>query len=332
MNGLEGCCYKSLTRTLILSIVWLTSIGSGSAHSEIRFESQSPRKINFRPSRLAELAAYLVSSSDDYERREFARIALTELIAAYEAELNRANRAMPKSESAQRKLSQWRYATSTFLFQLQDIYRTFDADASLKIHLEERQRVLMVIGKNPVVISGPRIGYEEALEERIAENFCRIYICTQLSGVGSYIEPKPDYSEPGIWKLSQRLRPRYETRDGLSFKFEDLSNRAMKEQACLKVAVELRELAAALKKARENGERIYWPVLRIASNSVSDNHRVILNERNDYLSLKLDNLVRSDGLWKEFLPWLRSQTQGKEYLLTLPKGERLIRLISAVHH
>jgi hypothetical protein len=159
-----------MTRILILAIFWFFLTGTGSAYSESRFDNKSPREINSRPSRLAELANNLVLSSES-ERIDFARIILVELSAVYEEELKRAEQFVPRTEAARRKLRRWRYATGAFLVQLQGIYRTVDSGSTVGLHVDKQQRLLLIIEGSPVVISGgPRIGQEKALEERIVNN------------------------------------------------------------------------------------------------------------------------------------------------------------------
>jgi hypothetical protein len=272
---------------------------------------------------LLELTNDLVISSDS-ERRDFARIVLVEMSAVYEEELNRARQFVPKTEAARRKLSRWRYATGSFLVQLLEIYQTLDSGASVGLHVDNHQRLLLIVERRPVVMSGPRIGREKALEERIVNNYCRIHECSQPREAERYIQPKPDFSDPGTWVLAQNHRPRYETGDGLSFRFRNIANRMTKEQACLAVVVELRELVAALMEARESGEQINWAVIKIESIPVSDDHQVILNERGDYLRLELHTLGKSGELWREFLPWVRSQTSGEKYHMNFLNAERLV--------
>jgi len=316
-----------MTRILILAIFWFFLTGTGSAHSESRFDNKYPREINSRPSRLAKLANNLVLSSDS-ERRDFASIVLVELSAVYEEELKRARQYVPRTEAARRKLSRWLYATGAFLIQLQGIYRTLDSGATVGLHVDKQQRLLLIIEGRPVVMSGPRIGQEKALEEHIVNNFCRIHECSQLLEAEHYTQPKQDFSDPGAWVLGQKHRPRYETKDGLSFRFSNIANRMTKEQACLAFVIELRELVAALMEVRESGEQINWAVIKIESIPVGDDHRVILNERGDYLRLELPSLGKSSEFRQEFLPWVRSRTNGEKYHLNFLNAERLVNPIA----
>ena len=276
---------------------------------------------------LVEIANNLVISSDS-ERRAFARIVLVEMAAAYEEELYRARQFVPKTKAAQRKLSRWRYATEAFLVQLLEIYQTLDSDASVGLHVDNQQRLLLIVEGRPVVMSGPRIGREKALEERIVNSFCQIHECSQPQEAERYILPKPDFSGPGTWVFSQKHRPRYETGDGLSFRFRSIANRMTKEQACMAVVVELRKLVAALIETRESGEQINWAVIRIESIPANNDHRVILNERGDYLRLELHTLGKSGELWREFLPWVRSQANREKYHLNFLNAERLVHPIT----
>ena len=319
-----------MTRISILALFWLFLAGTCSADSESRLDNKSPREIHPRPSILTELANNLVLSSET-ERRNFARIVLIELSAVYEEELKLAGQFVPRTETARRKLSRWRHATGAFLIQLQGIYRALDSGATVGLHVDKKQRLLLIIEGSPVVMSGPRIGQEKALKARIVKNFCRIHECSQPLEAERYAQPKPDYSDPGTWILGQKRGPRYETKDGLSFGFSNIASRITKEQACLAIVIELRELVDALMKARESGEQINWAVIKIESIPLRDDHRIILNERGDYLRLDLHSLGEFREFWRAFVPWVRARTNGDIHHLNFLNSERLFNP-TATHH
>jgi hypothetical protein len=319
------------TGTSILALLWLFLVGACDALAVSSFDGPAPREINFKPSVLATLAEALSRASDE-ERRTFARIALVEMSAAYEDELKRASQAEPKTQAARKKLARWRFATRRYLVELGEIARALDATDSLRLHVDRQQRVLMFVGEHPIIVNGPRIGKKEALEQRILEAFCLAHPCDVLLATDSQSEPEPQYPAGGTWALGHKRRPRYETVDGLLFEFRNMSDRALKEQACLAIIPELRELATALQKAREARYAIDWPGLAIEPIPASEDHRVILNRQGDFLRLSLPRLEKAEEFWREALPWLRARANGKDYRMRFPNSERLLHRASAGRH
>ncbi len=319
------------TGTSILALLWLFLVGACDALAISSFDDPAPREINFKPSVLATLAGALSRASDE-ERRTFARIALAEMSAAYEDEFNRAGQAEPKTQAARNKLTRWRFATRRYLTELGEISRVLDNTDSLRLHVDKQQRVLMFVGEHPIIVNGPRIGGKEALEQRILEKFCLAHTCDVLLATASHSAPEPQYPAAGTWAFGHQRRPRYETVDGLFFEFRNMSDRALKEKACLAIIPELRELATALKEAREARYAIDWPGLAIESLPASDDHQVILNRQGDFLRLSLPRLEETEGFWREALPWLRARANGKDHGMRFPNSERLLHRASAGRH
>jgi hypothetical protein len=252
--------------------------------------------------------------------------------AAYEDEFKRAGQAEPKTQAARNKLTRWRFATRRYLTELGEISRVLDNTDSLRLHVDKQQRVLMFVGEHPIIVNGPRIGGKEALEQRILEKFCLAHTCDVLLATASHSAPEPQYPAAGTWAFSHQRRPRYETVDGLFFEFRNMRDRALKEQACLAIIPELRELATALKEAREARYAIDWPGLAIESLPASDDHQVILNRQGDFLRLSLPRLEETEGFWREALPWLRARANGKDHGMRFPNSERLLHRASARRH
>ncbi len=320
------------TSASILGVVWFSLIGACDALSETRFDGPAPQEINFKPSVLATLAK-AVSTAGDEEQRAFARIALVQMTAAYEAELDRAGEAAPKTPAARKKLTRWRFATRRFLTEFQEMSRALESGAPLRLHVDQQHRVLMFVGDHPMIVNGPRIGKKEALEQRIRDEFCVAYECEPLLAEEKRSEPpEPELPPGGTWALGHNRRPRYETVDGLLFEFRNMSDRGRKEQACLAVIPELRELAKALRKAREARYAIDWAGLAIEALPASEDHQVILNTQGDYLRLTLPRLEKAEQVWREALPWLRARSDGKNYRMRFRNSERLLPMATAGRH
>ncbi|MCP3870332.1 MAG: hypothetical protein GY703_20020 [Gammaproteobacteria bacterium] len=324
--GIPGF-YTVLARVLLVAMIGANP-GFSFAQSAEGSSHAPSREINTQPSRLALLAEHL-SEFEEEDIRELGRIALFELIYDYRLELDRADGAVSRNRKSRNKLNQWRYATNAYFLQLQETYHALDRGAPIAMQLDNQQRLLFVVEGYPVVISGPRIGFEKELEHRIVEQYCGTYICDGLWSSLSDRGSAADHSDSGVWVLSQRHGPKFETGDGLSIGFQNLSDRAQKERVCMGVVMELRVLAAALKRARETGETLEWPTLNIRAMPVDRMHRIVINTRGDYLKLYLPGLAESPELLENARPWLRSHSNGGQFKLELSDGEQLVRRLSA---
>ncbi len=281
------------------------------------------KEINPKTSLLADLVVDLMMQSDN-EQRAFALIALEELYAAYQTELEQVAETDTKSVKTQKKRRRWTSATNIFLANLQRTYQLLGNYAPLRLYVDNKQKILIVIGDQPIVVSGPRIGDEVTFEQRIIERYCNQYECLKPERNWHSNRFEQEYSAPGGWLLGQNRRMGYLTRDGLLFEFNNATDRIMKGEAALAVIIELRTVVTALKRFRQTGGSIDWTGIVIRSIAANKDHLIELNNQGDYLRLWLPNLHNNENILHESLPWLRARVNGDRYQLKIRNADRLL--------
>ncbi len=115
----------------------------------------------------------------------------------------------------------------------------------------------------------------------------------------------------GQWVLSQRHPPAWETTQGLRCEFRDMVERATHEALCRAVVRDLQMLADALENAIRGGELVQWTRLALEADPGFPPHRIIVNERGDYLRLAVPALDGAAVDWRAAGRWLRSRVQGE---------------------
>ena len=284
----------------------------------------SAKEINPKTSLLADLVVDLMMQSDN-EQRAFALIALDELYAAYKTELEQVGETGTKSVKRRKKRRRWASATNNFLANLLKTYQLLGNYAPLRLYVDNKQKVLIVVGDQPIVVSGPRIGDEVTFEKRIIERYCNQRECLKREQNWHSNRLEQEISAPGGWLLGQNRKMSYLTRDGLLFEFNSATDRVMKGEAALAVVIELRRIVTALTQFQQSGGSIDWTGIVIRSTAANEDHLIELNNHGDFLRLWLPNLHNNRNILHESLPWVRARVNGDQYQLKIRNADHLLK-------
>ncbi len=284
----------------------------------------SAKEINPKTSLLADLVVDLIMQSEN-EQRAFALIALDELYAAYKTELEQVGGTDTKSVKTQKKRRRWTSATNSFLANLLKTSQLLDNHAPLRLYVDNKQKVLIVVGDQPIVVSGPRIGDEVTFEKRIIERYCNQRECLKPEQNWHSNRLEQELSAPGGWLLGQNRKMSYLTRDGLLFEFNRATDRKMKGEAALAVIIELRKIVTAFKRFQQSGGAIDWTGIVIRSTAASEDHLIELNNQGDFLRLWLPNLHNHGNILHESLPWVHARVNGYQYELKIRNADHLLK-------
>ncbi len=300
--------------------LWLTPLGADPVPTEIRL----PREAALGLFELAEQ----VSVGDETQQRDFAWLALSELLAAYESEAVTSRQARASDRKARRKLSRWRSATWAFSDQLRRRLDALDMGAEVQVYARRPNPVMIAVDGQPTVISGPQASDDRRLEQQIVVNYCWLHACKAdpttkppRSGIAKPEEPR------GHWEYRQNQRPQYSTGAGLVFEFDRLDGAQAAGAAAERLAIELRELAAQLRGVRSLGTLVDWDNLQLLPRDAPDQHWVLLNPNGDYLRASLPRLYRNQELLREAGPWLSAQAEGEQAVLKIREAERFTQQI-----
>lgn len=272
-----------------------------------------------RSSAFLQLASTL-AAEPEVQRRDFAWIALAEIIHAYEKVLENSERRTPRSGKARQKLVRWQQATRAYTDQLHGLMRSLETAESVQVHADQAGSVLLLLDNRPVVLSGPEMGAPQLLEQRITDTYCDLHPCQRAT------EPilEPTIPEAGSWTLLAGGRAHYVVPDGLIFMFAHLRDREDKQRFCEELMAELRSLVVAVKGAERAGYAVDWVLLQIQPLTQGHTAKVVLNANDDYLSLEMMHLSRAGLLPEQLIRWLQDRVAGGTGVIATLDAEQLI--------
>lgn len=277
------------------------------------------------PSVLAQLVGGL-QTADATAQREFAVIAIEALLEAYRAAIQTAAQAAPKGAEPRQKLARWQRATAALVAALHRLREALDAGAQVGLDVDRQDQVLILVDAQVVLLSGPHVAADAAIERQVLERFCAFNDCAWL--VGHTAGTATAAAEPvaGVWELRQSGRPSYGLDGRLQFEFDDLSDRDRKAAACYQAADELERLWTALQRAIDQGHSIDWRRLGQAPLAEGPDQTVVLNADGAYLRLPLPLLARVTAAdWERILRWLREGGFAAAQVLRIEQADRLVQ-------
>lgn len=295
--------------------LWLPLLGADPIPTEIRLPPEAALG-------LFELAEQ-VSAGTETQQRDFAWLALSELLAAYEGEAATSRQARGSDRKARRKLNRWRSATWAFSDDLRRRLDALEMGAEVQVYARRPNPVMIAVDGQPTVISGPQASDDRRLEQQIVVNYCWLHACEAdptTEPIRTGID-EPDDAK-GRWEYRQNRRPQYSTEDGLAFEFDRLKGAQAAGAAAERLAAELRELAAQLRGVRSLGTSVDWDNLQLLPRDAPNQHWVLLNQNGDYLRASLPRLYHNPELLREAGPWLSAQAKGEQKVLQIRKAER----------
>lgn len=260
----------------------------------------------------------------DYgQRADFARLALEEVITAYEQVLDGSTMAV-RSLGGKSDLRRWRAATNRFVTQLQDARWRLEQGADVQMNLGPDGTVVLFVGRQPVLLSGPDAADTERLQRTVVAQFCAMYSCAAMQENGGG-QPVLTQAAGDHWSFDQDRRPAFVLGGNISFLFASISQRPYKERLSRQLTSELHTVAEELRSAARAGRRVHWQQLQLLPRRDGSLEWLQLNDGGTSLSLSAPLLSTRPTLWREALPWLRAQALGEDYALTFWNADALLR-------
>ncbi|WP_198264567.1 hypothetical protein [sulfur-oxidizing endosymbiont of Gigantopelta aegis] len=299
-------------------------------------------EINLSRSQLTELARHIQrNNGSDSEQSlsqkkyDFIRIALVEIIAAYEQEIDKSLQHKQKSLKKRVKTRRWQLATQTYLATLNDNLHRMDSGASLDFLISQQNQIMLLIDARPVIVSGPNAGSDTVIEKKIVTQFCLVNDCKAYfkasdqsdilksdNAIQSARHVLEDVS--GTWNMRSSLRAEYVTSNGLSFKFSNVRDRVAKQAWVYRILAELLLLQGQLRMIQEKGNLIHWQSMKLLKLPETDNaSKIIINQQGDFVKVTIPELAKSPLLFMELVPWIQQQlVQKSAFSININQAEQ----------
>lgn len=312
---------RSWARTYGLALLLTLGVGNPAQGKEL-----SPSD-----NRLAAVVAGL-KHAPAIDRQAFVRTALEELIDQYQAVLDQAWQRRASTSAEQRKLSRWRSATGGFVAQLENTLLLLESGAPLSLNATPTGQVILYVNGQPTVLEGPDVASSGPLADRILARYCDEYECAGRTSAHAndptMDSPSPDHDwqarlPGGYWEYQNDQGPRFVMDDGLVFSFSVMEDRTTYQQYCEDLANELRQLAEALEGSLRAGHLVDWPYLEVSPAPDGMGTRVMINQQQEFLRLRLPLLSQLILLPPEMMTWLHARVRGNNIEVVIPQAESL---------
>jgi hypothetical protein len=284
--------------------------------------SERPSVMTTRP--ITRLAAALVDAPESM-RAEFAVAAITEMVADYNEEADRARREA-RSRGKDGDLNRWAIAVDAYAAKLTAIANRVTPATQVTVNIGVANSISVDIDDTPVLVSSPRLTEQSAFEQRVLTRFCNLYPCDDL--IDRYQPPQEALATSDrqiYWSFSQQAGPSCSTADGLEFQFQDIKDIGRKRVACAQVVQELYTLANAIASAVASGDRVDWGRLAIHTVPGQEEQRVVLSSDGNALRLPLPALRATNKLFVLVRPWLAAKVAGEpKYPLVILNADSLM--------
>lgn len=304
-------------------------------------------EINISRSKLVQLALHL-EVADQQLQYDFSHIAIIEMFNTYEQELLRSQKHLTqlsnKRVKKRAKIRGWQIATRAYLKSLDHYLFLMDSGVFLDFLISKQNKIIILIGDQPVIISGPNSGSDKQIEHNIVQQFCLQYDCREYftetshstgdtvvksllknnSEQSSAVQYKNINSETtGSWTMHSDLKADFITSNGLIFKFSNIKNRLPKELWAIGISRELTQLIENLRLTQQKGHTIQWTYLSMHKLPLTDNaYKIIVNKKSDFIKIFMPLLGENPSLFKSLLPWIQSYFENKtEYRLIIKKAD-----------
>jgi len=215
-----------------------------------------------------------------------------------------------------------------------------DSGTDLNFFVSKQNKIFILIGDVPVIISGPNSGADKQIEKNIVEQFCLQYDCREyfekthtISDTSSLNKLSNDSADgikihdvSGQWILNSNHQASFSVSNGLIFNFNNIKDRKEKELWALKVSKELILLLDFLKRIQEKGKVISWSSLVIEQLPLTDSaYKVIINHNNDHIKVSLPLLGNRPVLFHLLIPWLKTYFENQsDYRMIIDNADKYL--------
>jgi hypothetical protein len=252
-----------------------------------------------------------LEQAEPASRSLFARIALLEMAEVHLAEAGLARRQSAQGLQSER-LQGWSRAVEAYAGQLLRLHDQVERGTPVLLLPALVAETGILVGERSVIISHPRRGQQQALEQAILQAFCGREDCVRLLSrevelVSGPIPESPS-SRPPSWSFT-RSGPVCE-QNGLQIQFpadggRGAGNLATHRSLCQQLFAELQLLVTELRRQLRQGVVPDWTALAVTPIPHRPEHSIRLNSAGDSLLLAVPLLQGTPGLLPRVLPWLR---------------------------
>ncbi|GEM_PF-2722765 len=298
-----------LLATALCAAVTAQETGARAASGDVRKRSDAAAEALARIGRT-------VQAGDTDLRRDFARIALEEMIAAYQSEADQAlippaeppkhgRRPRANQPKSPAEMERWAARTSAYADWLGRLLEGLDAAGDVQVLAGEGRALRLLIGATTVVVSGPRINEPQLLAAPIVRRAClELSICDAQEGV-AVEETFPIGA--GQWSFAQDQGAVLQIKPGLKFVFPNAERLRDREKRCMALARALKSLARELKDRWLFDARMELEELAVLEGGAGGGAEIYLGAESGTLPVDSPLLQNQAGLLREALPWLRGQ-------------------------
>lgn len=259
-------------------------------------------------------------------RAELALAAITEMAEAYSLEAERA-RLDVQRKGRKQDLRSWTYAVDGMARELAELANSLTSSSPVHIGVSQENSVYLVVDGHPLIVNGPRMHDQAALEQRIVERFCSFQPCARwmpepLDAASEALQTAGSVTTH--WSFSEDSGPVCMTDDGLQFRFQSMTDIGWKRRQCQRVVTDLHVLAKGISQRKRSGVKVDWESVAVVAVTGSDQQRVELNRDGDYFTAWLPGLSASDKLFVLLRPWLAAKVNGNDYSLVVRDAGNLL--------
>ena len=274
------------------------------------------RRSGERP--IHRLAQSLIDGTD-WDRRDFASIALRELAAEYEQVLQRAE----QDTTSGNKRFRWMNAARGQLDELYLMMDDLDFGADFQIFADPPAAVQFVVPPRTALLSSLQASEPTRLETLVINAYCRALGCDPGRWGAPRERKQTGPKTSSNWSMADRMGTTYETDDGLRFMFSNLHNRQDKALVCERIAAELRQLVVFLLSLQQRGLTFDWGSL--TASAVGDAIlAVYFNRSGDRYEVSMPYLSQAPGLVEATRAWLAARADGRLHNTIIPGADLLL--------
>ncbi len=269
-------------------------------------------EINLSRSKLLQLVLHL-EVADQEKQYYFTQTALYEMFNGYQQELERSQSDPPKTPKRKRDIYRWRAATRSYINTLDTYLYLMDSGEPIHFFISPQKKLFVILSGIPIIISGPNSGADKQMEMNIVDQFCKQYDCQEYflhTSNASQYSPLSSDNISTEWLFEADHQVFFTMSNGLIFNFSDIMERNLKENWAINISNELMLLLDYLSRVQKKGKSIDWLSMEIATLPLTDNaHKIIVNDKNDYLKLALPLLGSHPALFHLLIPWVKNHLE-----------------------
>jgi hypothetical protein len=285
-----------------------------------------------------------VASGNEADRRTFARVALEQMAADYDAEATRGHKADAR----------WRNYLQQEAAVLRSRAARIDEARQITLALDGPDGVRLIIDSENVIISSPRLDAADRLEAAIVAEACLYIPCA--APLPADADPRVASPDPegqreafgpadapaertwprlavqgtelptGRWFQLEGGAATYRTANGLNFQFKQPGARqAALAALCERIGQDMEGLAAALAHAGAQRWPLVWEYLRLGP-VLDGEQSVVINPLGDAFLLPMQEAAIVGRLLPASQGWLQRRAAGEGSQQYFPEADRLLVL------